>query len=346
MTWLGPVLDDDQRDVVAVLTALTTGRDVVLTDDPAQVAELRGGLAELGLWTLGTAEALGGGGAPWPVTAVVLEGLGRSWPALGLAAAHAHAAVEALAPSGADPDLVAALHEGRAAVAVVEPDGTAVHLSRDAQTVTGSVDRVDAAAEEVHLLVLTGGDSALLLRPAALTRGAVLRRTGLAGALTAPLRVLGRLGETAQELTGVPVPAVRARLRLAAAAVAVGIAGAAADASREYARARRQFGGPLTDLASVRAALLAQASRTSVVLGALLAADPGSSLGATALLREACDAAVDVAAGALQSHGGYGYLAEYPVERLLRDAVSLRAAVDAMGTAAPQGRALVGAVPA
>ena len=45
-------------------------------------------------------------------------------------------------------------------------------------------------------------------------------------------------------------------------------------------------------------------------------------------------------AAALQSHGGYGYLTEYPVERMLRDAVSLRAACGVHASAVPTGRLL------
>jgi hypothetical protein len=61
-----------------------------------------------------------------------------------------------------------------------------------------------------------------------------------------------------------------------------------------------------------------------------------------AVLREACDRAIEVAAAALQSFGGYGYLAEYPAERYLRDAVSLRAAADPQGMASSTADSLVG----
>jgi alkylation response protein AidB-like acyl-CoA dehydrogenase len=45
----------------------------------------------------------------------------------------------------------------------------------------------------------------------------------------------------------------------------------------------------------------------------------------------------------VQSHGGYGYMTEYRVEGLLRDAVSLRAAARATESARAAARALVGA---
>jgi alkylation response protein AidB-like acyl-CoA dehydrogenase len=51
------------------------------------------------------------------------------------------------------------------------------------------------------------------------------------------------------------------------------------------------------------------------------------------LLIRACEDAIDVVSSALLAHGGYGYLAEYRIESLLRDLVSLRAAVDTAGIA-------------
>ncbi|WP_147965832.1 acyl-CoA dehydrogenase family protein [Streptomyces malaysiensis] len=62
----------------------------------------------------------------------------------------------------------------------------------------------------------------------------------------------------------------------------------------------------------------------------------------SAALTCACDAAVDVAAAAPQVHGGYGHLKEYPAEHHVRDAVSLRAAVDAAGIAVSEAARLVG----
>jgi alkylation response protein AidB-like acyl-CoA dehydrogenase len=342
VTWLGPGLDEDQRRIQSTLTALTADRDGALTDDPDRVAGLRRDLAELGMWTLGTAEEHGGGGADRATTAIVLERLGRRWPALGLASAHAHAAVDALGPVGRFADLVGNVHAGKAHVAVVDAGGDHVRLSRNGAEVTGDVDRVDVAAAHAYLIVLAGDDTALLIEPAAQQRSTPVRRTGLAGAQTAAVAVHGHIAGSVHELSGINTTAVRTRLWLGAAAVAAGIAGAAFETAAAYAAGRQQFGGPLTALPTVRQSLLEQAGRTAVSLGAVLASDAGSSLQAAAVLRQASDTAVSVAAAALQTHGGYGYLAEYTIERILRDAVSLRAAVDAAGVAAREASALVG----
>ncbi|MEU8251034.1 acyl-CoA dehydrogenase family protein [Nonomuraea sp. NPDC048916] len=344
MSWLGPALDEEQRDLAAMLDAFAIDRDVVLSDDAEVVSGLATELAELGIWTVGTDERHGGGGAGRVTTAVAMERLGRAWPALGWAATQAHAAVDVLSGDDRFSDVVAAVHTAAAAVAVVDATSRQVRLVWSVGALNGSVDRIDPAAEAPYLLLLGDDDTAVLVGPEAMT-ARPLDRTGLGGALTRSVRLKDTVpADAVRRLTDVDVAAARTRLRRGAAAVAAGIAGAAADAAAAYAAGRHQFGGPLTGLPTVRQSLLDQAMRTAVALAAALAADEGSvqTLAAT---RHACDAAIEVAAAALQSHGGYGYLTEYPAERYLRDAVSLRAATDTQAAAALAARTLVGLGP-
>ncbi|WP_051165807.1 acyl-CoA dehydrogenase family protein [Amycolatopsis orientalis] len=335
MTWRGPELDAEQRALAEMLDALAARRSTALSDEtadavPALVRELAG----LGIWTIGTAESAGGGGADQVTAALAWERLGRYWPALGWASVQTHAAVDLLSSDPGASGLVTSLHEGGDAVAVVDSASVHVRLEAAGNGLRGQVDRVDAAHPRPHLLVLDG-PAAYLVAPADLD-GRPLRRTGLGGAQTCSLTV------DAPEVRRVDSGTARVRLSLGAASVAAGIAGAAADAAIEYAAGRRQFGAALTALPAVRQALLDQASRVAVsVCGA--ASAPGGEVEAWSILRAACDCAVEVAAAALQSHGGYGYLTEYPAERFLRDAVSLRAAANVAGGAARAGRALVGA---
>lgn len=344
MTWRGPVLADEQRDVMAMLSEFAADQDVVLSDEPRVVRALIDALVDLGVWTLGVAADRGGPGASQRTTSAALVQIGRHWPALGLASVQAHAAAGLLAGDERCTDLLARVHAGTATVAVADAGSAHVRLSRTAGTLRGHVDRVDAAAEAPYLLMLTGPDTALLAHPAACTP-VPLRRTGLAGALTRSLEIRAS-GDTLTVLTGLDVPAARARLRLGIAAVAAGIAAAAADSAAGYASGRRQFGAALTAIPTVRQSLLAQAARTSVILDTVLAAEGEDPVRSLATAREACDGAIDVAAAALQSHGGYGYLTEYPAERYLRDAVSLRAAADLHGAAVATARTLAGLAPA
>ncbi|NGP07780.1 acyl-CoA dehydrogenase [Rhodococcus sp. 14C212] len=340
--WWGPALEGDERDVQVMLDSFTAAHSLDLEDDPAAVIALVSALADLGIWTVGTSESAGGGGAGHRLTAAVFERLGRAWPALGWACVQAHAAVDLLGDDHRFDALVARIHAGTAAVAVADTSSAHVRLAWTGNTVTGVIDRLDAAAPTPYLLVLDGDDAAVLIAPDAV-RFTPQRRTGLVGALTRSAEV-DATGDAVRPLTGISTDTARNRLRLGAAAVAAGIAGAAADAAAAYAADRRQFGDALTAIPTVRHSLLGQATGSVVALAPALGdSDP---VHAFAAARHACDNAIDVAAAALQSHGGYGYLTEYSAERRLRDAVSLRAAVDTQGAAVATARALAGLPPA
>lgn len=114
--------------------------------------------------------------------------------------------------------------------------------------------------------------------------------------------------------------------RIGIAAQAVGIARAAFDAARTYAKERRQFGKPIAEHQSV-ANLLAD-MQTKLNAARLLthhagrlrtAGEPCLSEASQAKLF-ASEAAEWICSKAIQIHGGYGYLQDYPVERHYRDA--------------------------
>jgi alkylation response protein AidB-like acyl-CoA dehydrogenase len=114
--------------------------------------------------------------------------------------------------------------------------------------------------------------------------------------------------------------------RIAIAAFSLGIAQAALEASLRYVRERRQFGHPIADFQAVQfkvadMALKVDAARLLTWRAASLA-DRGVSHTAESSMAKlfASEAAVEVALEAVQLHGGYGYIKEYPVERHLRDA--------------------------
>lgn len=114
--------------------------------------------------------------------------------------------------------------------------------------------------------------------------------------------------------------------RIGIAAQALGIARAAFEAALVYARERTQFGQALTEHQSI-ANMLADmhmklnATRLLILHAARLrtAGQPCLSEASQAKLF-ASEMAEDVCSKAIQIHGGYGYLEDYPVERLYRDA--------------------------
>ena len=114
--------------------------------------------------------------------------------------------------------------------------------------------------------------------------------------------------------------------RLGIAAQALGIATAAAEAARAYAAERRQFGQPIKDFQAVQFKLADMASRITAARTLLHATarakdagHPITQFGAMAKLL-ASETAMWTTTNAIQIFGGYGYVTEYPVERLFRDA--------------------------
>jgi alkylation response protein AidB-like acyl-CoA dehydrogenase len=115
------------------------------------------------------------------------------------------------------------------------------------------------------------------------------------------------------------------RGRIGIAAFSIGIAQASLEASMTYARGRRQFGHAIADFQAVQFKLAEMATKVSAArLLAWHAAsrrDGGHEHKIESSMAKlfASEAAVEIALEAVQIHGGYGYIKEYPVERYLRD---------------------------
>ncbi len=114
--------------------------------------------------------------------------------------------------------------------------------------------------------------------------------------------------------------------RLGIAAQATGIARAALELSVQYAAERRQFGVPIADFQAIQFKLADMAVRVTsarALLHATAAAkdrgEPITQFGSMSKLL-ASETAMWVTTQAIQIYGGYGYVKEYPVERLFRDA--------------------------
>jgi alkylation response protein AidB-like acyl-CoA dehydrogenase len=115
--------------------------------------------------------------------------------------------------------------------------------------------------------------------------------------------------------------------RLGAAAQALGIAQGATDYAAAYARERRQFGQPINSFQGIQFKLADMETRCAAARELLYQAcakvDRGDAdVGKyTAMAKLFCsDTAMAVTPEAIQVLGGYGYVKEYPVERMMRDA--------------------------
>jgi len=117
------------------------------------------------------------------------------------------------------------------------------------------------------------------------------------------------------------------RTRLGAAAQAVGIAQGAVDYSNAYAKERIAFGKPINELQGIQFKLADMQTRTAAARELLYRAcsmsdrdDPGVAQYTSMAKLFASDTAMWVTVEAIQVLGGYGYVTEYPVERMMRDA--------------------------
>lgn len=114
--------------------------------------------------------------------------------------------------------------------------------------------------------------------------------------------------------------------RMGIAAQAIGIARAAFGHAVAYAKERQQFGQPISEFQGIQFKLADMATRIhaarSLLHATAAAKDRGESVGAYASMCKlfATETAMWVTTQAIQVFGGYGYIKDYPVEKLFRDA--------------------------
>ncbi|MCK5623841.1 MAG: acyl-CoA dehydrogenase, partial [Alphaproteobacteria bacterium] len=110
------------------------------------------------------------------------------------------------------------------------------------------------------------------------------------------------------------------------AACSVGTARAALDAARNYLKERKQFGRPLSEFQALQFRLADMATELDaarlMMYRAAAAVDAGeadATMYCAMAKRFATDVGFKVCNEALQLHGGYGYLKDFPLERHVRD---------------------------
>ena len=114
--------------------------------------------------------------------------------------------------------------------------------------------------------------------------------------------------------------------RISIASLSVGIAQGAYEAALSYSKQRRQFGKPIAEFQAIRHKLAdmateIEASRLLTHRAAWLADQRQPVTKASSMAKlYASETAVRVANEALQVHGGYGFIKDYPVEKFYRDA--------------------------
>jgi len=116
------------------------------------------------------------------------------------------------------------------------------------------------------------------------------------------------------------------RTRPGVAAMATGIARAALEFAVDYSKQRVQFGVPIAMHQAIQFMIADMATKVHLARLAtwqsavLLDQGRRNTIESSHAKRFAADAAMEVATDAVQVYGGYGFIKEYPVEKLMRDA--------------------------
>ncbi|CAL9622174.1 acyl-CoA dehydrogenase family protein [Streptomyces sp. Tu 3180] len=168
-----------------------------------------------------------------------------------------------------------------------------------------------------------------------LSAAAPEKKMGMKGSPTAQVHLDGvrvpdsrRIGEEGQGFA-IALSALDGG-RLGIAACAIGLAQAALDEALGYAAERRQFGRPIADFQGLRFMLADMATQTEAGRALYLAAarlrDAGRPFAKQAAMAKlhCTDTAMRVTTDAVQILGGYGYTADFPAERYMREAKVLQ----------------------
>ncbi|HEX2686084.1 MAG TPA: acyl-CoA dehydrogenase family protein [Kofleriaceae bacterium] len=248
-------------------------------------------------------------------------------PALAVATWGTRAAREALFASLGKGGLASFAHDSRGAL---EIEDTTAGLR-----VSGKLGPIPALATASHVLI-AARDVLFLLATDAIPRRSIAPSgwraaqwaTAALDAVRVPADFVLARGQEAQSA----IASVLSWIRTSLAARAAGVATAAMEYADGYARDRMQFGQPIGSFeALIRlrddALTLASAARL-MALYAAWAIDTGAPNAADAASRarvHAGDAVARATVDAVQIFGGYGFVNDYPVEKLMRDARAFEA---------------------
>jgi alkylation response protein AidB-like acyl-CoA dehydrogenase len=314
-------------------------------------------LSRSGLLGLPYPEEYGGGGQPYEVYLQVLEELAAARLTVGLGVSVHSLACHALAAFGSKQQradhLPAMLGGGLlGAYCLSEPtsgsDAASLRTKAVRDGENWTIDGTKAwithggVADFYTVLARSGGPgargiSAFLVPGDApgLSAAAPERKMGMKGSPTAQVLFDGvtvpdsrRIGQEGEGFA-VALSALDSG-RLGIAACAIGVAQAALDAAVAYTGERRQFGRPIADFQGLRFMLADMATGVEAGRALYLAAarlrDAGEPFGQQAAMAKlfCTDTAMKVTTDAVQLLGGYGYTADFPVERYMREAKVLQ----------------------
>ena len=354
-------LTDDQREVVGLVRTFVADRVAPAADGYEERKEfprdLFRQLGEMGLTGIPFDEAYGGGGQPFLTYLAVLEELGAGHLALAVGLSVHHLAAFGTHRFGSEdlkrrylPRLSSGEWLGAYALSEASSGSDAASLRTRAERtdegwrLSGSKRFISHAGEAEYYLVMarTGDDSPQGISAFVVEKGWAGFDFGKLeekmGWHASPMRELlfDRCDVPAENLVGEEGQGFAVALealdsgRLGIAACSTGLAQAALDAAVAFARERRQFGRPVIEFQGLQFLLADMAVQVEAARRlyreAGRARDEGRGTTVSCAMAKlfASDVAMRVTIDAVQAHGGYGYMAEYPVERYLREAKALQ----------------------
>ncbi|WP_210581371.1 acyl-CoA dehydrogenase family protein [Streptomyces sp. GESEQ-4] len=314
-------------------------------------------LSESGLLGLPYDSEYGGGDQPYEIYLQVLEELAAARLTVGLGVSVHSLSCHALATYGSKqqqveflPDMLGGGLLG--AYCLSEPSSGSDAASLRTKAVRDGDDWVitgtkawithGGVADFYTVMARTGAEGArgitAFLVPAdaeGLSAAAPEKKMGMKGSPTAQVHFDGvrvpderRIGDEGQGFA-IALAALDSG-RLGIAACAIGLAQAALDEALAYATGRQQFGRPISDFQGLRFLLADMATQLEAGRALYLAAarlrDAGRPFAKQAAMAKlhCTDTAMKVTTDAVQVLGGYGYTADFPVERYMREAKVLQ----------------------
>jgi alkylation response protein AidB-like acyl-CoA dehydrogenase len=314
-------------------------------------------LGEMGLCGIPYDEAYGGGGQPYLTYLAVLEELATGFLSLAITLSVHHLSAFGLHGYGSNalkqkylPRLLSGEWLGAYALSEASSGSDAASLRTTARrqgetyVLNGAKRFISSAGEAEFYLVMarTGGEGPKGISAFAVEKGwegfDFGKREEKMGWQASPMRELlfdgcrvpdvNLVGEEGQGFN-IALAALEGG-RMGIAACSTGLAQAAFDAAAAFARERHQFGKPIVEFEGIQFMLADMATQIEasrrLYREAARARDAGQASGTEASMAKlfASDMAMRVTTDAVQIHGGYGYMQEYPVERYMREAKALQ----------------------
>ncbi len=354
-------MTSEQRALLGLAREIAAREIAPFADERERAAEFPraafAALGKAGLLGLPYREEFGGGEQPYEIYLQVIEGLAHAHLAVGLGVSVQTLTMFPADRFGSDaqrtawmPPAIAGEWIGSYCLSEASSGSDAAALvtravrDGDSYVINGTKAWVTHGGEAAYYIVFArtgdagpGGISALFV-PAetpGVARAKLEHKMGMAASPTAQITfdevrvpAFNLIGEE-----GIGFRIAMAALeggRLGIAACAVGLARASLEAAIAFAKDREQFGQPVARFQGISFMLADMATQLeaarALTLEAARSRDAGGDYGTQAAMAKlfATDTAMRVTTDAVQIHGGYGYVDEFPVERYMREAKVLQ----------------------